>query len=133
MGMDMKQMLVPNVNLNSGHEIPVIGMGTAPGLPQHDELVSTLIDAIEIGYRHFDTAAAYGSEEALGQAVVEVIQRGLIKSREQVFITSKLWCTETHRDLVLPALKGTLGRLKMDCLDLYLIHMPVTLKFEEEG
>ncbi|XP_049398323.1 methylecgonone reductase-like [Solanum stenotomum] len=128
MGMDMKQMLVPNVNLNSGHEMPVIGMGTAPGLPQHDELVSTLIDAIEIGYRHFDTAAVYGSEEALGQAVAEAIQCGLIKSREQVFITSKLWCTETHRDLVLPALKRTLGRLNMDYLDLYLIHLPVTLK-----
>ncbi|KAH0775034.1 hypothetical protein KY290_012171 [Solanum tuberosum] len=125
-------MLVPNVNLNSGHEMPVIGMGTAPSLPQHDELVSTLIDAIEIGYRHFDTAAAYGSEEALGQAVAEAIQRGLIKSREQVFITSKLWCTETHRDLVLPALKRTLGRLNMDYLDLYLIHLPVTLKKKVE-
>ncbi|KAL3321326.1 hypothetical protein AABB24_039769 [Solanum stoloniferum] len=128
MTMNMKQMLVPNVNLNSGHEMPLIGMGTAPSLPQHDELVSTLIDAIEIGYRHFDTAAVYGSEEALGQAVAETLQRGLIKSREQVFITSKLWCTDSHRDLVLPALKRTLGRLKMDYLDLYLIHLPVTMK-----
>ncbi|KAH0705699.1 hypothetical protein KY285_012201 [Solanum tuberosum] len=112
--------------------MPLIGMGTAPSLPQHDELVSTLIDAIEIGYRHFDTAAVYGSEEALGQAVGETLQCGLIKSREQVFITSKLWCTETHRDLVLPALKRTLGRLKMDYLDLYLIHLPVTMKKKVE-
>lgn len=126
--MNMKQMSVPTVKLNSGHEMPLIGMGTAPALPPHDQLVSTLVDAIEAGYLHFDTAALYGSEEALDRAVAEALQRGLIKSREQVFITSKLWCTETHRDLVLPALKRTLGRLGMDYLDLYLIHLPVTLK-----
>lgn len=125
----MKQMsLVPRVTLNSGHEMPLIGMGTAPALPPHDQLVSTLLDAIEIGYRHFDTAAAYGSEEALGRAVEEALQRGLVKTRQQLFITSKLWCTETQRHLVLPALKTTLRRLKMDYLDLYLIHIPVTLK-----
>ncbi|KAM3341072.1 methylecgonone reductase [Capsicum galapagoense] len=129
MAMNMKQMSsVPRVKLNSGHEMPVIGMGTAPALPRHDQLVSTLIDAIETGYRHFDTAALYGSEKAVGQAVAEAVQRGLIQGREQLFITSKLWCTETRRHLVLPALERTLGRLGMDYLDLYLIHMPVTLK-----
>ncbi|CAN4110470.1 unnamed protein product [Withania somnifera] len=116
MAMNMKQMSVPSVKLNSGHSMPLIGMGTAPPY------------AIEAGYRHFDTAALYGSEEALGRAVAEALHCGLIKSREQVFITSKLWCTETHRDLVLPALKRTLRRLGMDYLDLYLIHLPVTLK-----
>ncbi|XP_049356852.1 protein REDOX 2-like [Solanum verrucosum] len=124
-------MLVPTVMLNSGHEMPLIGMGTAPTaptLPPIDQLVSIFIDAIEAGYRHFDTAAVYGSEEALGRAMAEAIQRGLIKSREDVFITSKLWCTETHHDLVLPALKRSLARLGMDYLDLYHIHWPARLK-----
>ncbi|XP_059287351.1 protein REDOX 2-like [Lycium ferocissimum] len=128
MAMDMKEMLIPRVKLNSGHEMPLIGMGTAPALPPHDQLVSTLVDAIEAGYRHFDTAALYGSEEALGRAIVEALQRGLIKSREDAFITSKLWCTDAHPDLVLPALNRTLGTLGMDYLDLYLIHLPVRLK-----
>ncbi|XP_015167668.1 methylecgonone reductase-like isoform X2 [Solanum tuberosum] len=124
-------MLVPKIMLNSGHEMPLIGMGTAPTaptLPPIDQLVSIFIDAIEAGYRHFDTAAAYGSEEALGRAVADAIQRGLIESREDVFITSKLWCTETHHDLVLPALKRSLARLGMDYLDLYHIHWPVRMK-----
>ncbi|KAG5604029.1 hypothetical protein H5410_025521 [Solanum commersonii] len=91
-------MLVPKVMLNSGHEMPLIGMGTVPTdptLPPIDQLVSIFVDAIEAGYRHFDTAAAYGSEEALGRAVAEAIQRGLIESREDVFITSKVM---VHRD-----------------------------------
>ncbi|KAK4376657.1 hypothetical protein RND71_002953 [Anisodus tanguticus] len=124
-------MFVPSVVLNSGHEVPLIGMGTAPTaptLPPKDELISIFVDAIEAGYRHFDTAASYGSEEALGGAVAEALQRGLIKNREEVFITSKLWYTETQHDLVLPALKRTLARLRMDYLDLYLIHWPVTMK-----
>ncbi|XP_060215291.1 NADPH-dependent codeinone reductase 1-3-like isoform X2 [Lycium barbarum] len=129
---DMKQMLtVPRFVLNSGHEMPLIGMGTAPTeltLPPKDQLISIFVDAIETGYRHFDTAAIYGSEEALGGAVAEALQHGLIKSREEVFITSKLWCTDTHPDLVLPALKNTLAKLGMDYLDLYLIHWPARMK-----
>lgn len=78
--------------------MPLIGMGAAPiapTLPPIDQLVSIFIDAIEADYRCFDTAAAYGSKEALGRAMAEALQRRLIKSREDVFITSKLWCTET--------------------------------------
>lgn len=102
-------MLVPKIMLNSSHEMPLLGMGTAPTVPPIDQLVSIFIDAIEAGYRHFDTAKAYGSEEALGRAVVEALQTGLIESREDVFITSKLWCTETHHDFVVPAFKRTLA------------------------
>ncbi|CAN4081301.1 unnamed protein product [Withania somnifera] len=128
-------ILAPRVKLNTGREMPLIGMGTAPTsppLPPIDQLVSIFIDAIEAGYRHFDTAASYGSEEALGQAVAEALQRGLIKSREDVFITSKLWITETQHDLVLPALKRSLARLGMDYLDLYHIHWPVTMHGNEQ-
>ncbi|KAL6344073.1 hypothetical protein AAG906_027846 [Vitis piasezkii] len=69
-------------------------------------------------YSCFDTAAAYGSE------------RGLIKSRDEVFITSKLWCNCNHHDLVLPALNNTLQKLGMEYVDLYLVHLLLRLKKE---
>ncbi|MCD9559792.1 hypothetical protein HAX54_018091 [Datura stramonium] len=84
-------------------------MGTTPPLPPTDQLVSIFINAIEAGYLYFDTAASYGSEEELGQAMSEELHCGLIESREEVFITSKLWCIETFHDLVLPALKKSLA------------------------
>jgi 3''-deamino-3''-oxonicotianamine reductase len=67
-----------------------------------------LVDAIEIGYMHFDTASIYNTEEPLGQAVSKALKLGLIKNRDEVFVTSKLWCTDAHHDRVLPALKTTL-------------------------
>lgn len=102
------------VALSSGHMMPLIGFGTASfPPPPTDTLTPIFAEAIKVGYRHFDTAAVYHSEEALGRAVAEVVEQGLIKSRDEVFITSKLWCTHTDRDLVLPALRETLGYLCM--------------------
>ncbi|KAK9008131.1 hypothetical protein V6N11_075033 [Hibiscus sabdariffa] len=89
--------------------------------------------AIKLGYRHFDTASLYGSEPALGEAIIEAVSLGLIKSRNELFITSKLWCTHGYADLVLPALKTSLQNLKLDYLDLYLIHWPICLKERSEG
>ncbi|XP_049349290.1 protein REDOX 2-like [Solanum verrucosum] len=123
-----KVMHVPEVVLNSGYKMPLLGMGTAAYPMPIDDLTCILVDAIETGYRHFDTATLYGSEEAVGRAVAEAIERGIIKSRQQVFITSKLWCTEAHPQLVLPALKNTLGKLGLDYVDLYLIHWPISMK-----
>nr|E7C196.1 RecName: Full=Methylecgonone reductase; Short=MecgoR [Erythroxylum coca]ADK94763.1 2-carbomethoxy-3-tropinone reductase [Erythroxylum coca] len=122
---------VPRVLLNSGHEMPVIGFGTAiDPLPEPEQLVSAILHAIEVGYRHFDTASAYMTEEPVGRAISEAMKRGLIKGREELFVTSKLWCADAHRDLIIPALKETLKRLGLDYLDLYLIHFPVRLKKE---
>ncbi|KAL6281747.1 hypothetical protein ACE6H2_018628 [Prunus campanulata] len=56
-----------------------------------------LMDAVEVGYHHFDTAAFYQSEQAIGRAVVQALERGLIKSRDEIFITSKLWCTDASQ------------------------------------
>ncbi|WMV21030.1 hypothetical protein MTR67_014415 [Solanum verrucosum] len=126
-----KVVHVPEVMLNSGYKMPLLGMGTFNfPMPPIDELTSILVDAIKIGYRHFDTAAAYGSEEGVGRAVAEAIERGIIKSRQQMFITSKLCCTQAHPQLVLPALKNTLGKLGLDFVDLYLIHWPISMKPE---
>ncbi|KAI3870194.1 hypothetical protein MKX03_025790 [Papaver bracteatum] len=67
-------------------------MGTAENLLQGSEKVkSVIVKAIEVGYRHFDTASLYQTEESVGEAVAEALQPGLIKSRDELFITSKLW------------------------------------------
>lgn len=116
--------------------MPLIGFGSAAGAypkPSDEEMVSIFIEAIEVGYRHFDTAALYHTEETLGRAVAQAIESGLIKTRDEVFITSKLWCNNAHGDLVLSALENTLMKLGLDYVDLYLIHWPARLKPEAEG
>lgn len=105
----MEATKLHEVILNSGEKMPIIGLGTATSpLPSNEALTSILVDAIDIGYRHFDTASIYGTEEPLGEAVSKALELGLIKKRDEVFITSKLWCTDAHHDLVLRALKTTL-------------------------
>src|SRR4051812_6782364 len=100
---------IPEVSLNSGNKMPVIGMGTsADNRPSNDVLASIFVEAIEVGYRHFDSASVYGSEEAIGLAVAKAIEQGLIKSRDEVFITSKPWNTDVDYELIVPALKTTL-------------------------
>ncbi|PIN18758.1 Aldo/keto reductase family protein [Handroanthus impetiginosus] len=122
-------MQIQEVILNSGHSMPLIGMGTAADpLPPPENLTSIIIDAIAAGYRHFDTAALYSTEEPLGRAVAEALKRDLIKDRDEVFITSKLWCSDADHDLVLPALKESLRKLGLNYVDLYLIHWPVRIK-----
>ncbi|KAI3516859.1 hypothetical protein L1887_15964 [Cichorium endivia] len=91
--------------------IPVLAMGTATesGILRNDPMKSsTIIEAIKLGYRHFDTAAIYGTEKPLGEAIREALRLGLIKSRSELFITTKLWCSSADRHLVLPAIKRSL-------------------------
>ncbi|GMJ13167.1 hypothetical protein like AT1G59960 [Hibiscus trionum] len=119
----------------SGQKMPVLGFGTASDRVEGSDLVTkqAVLEAIKLGYRHFDTASLYESEPALGEAIIEAVSLGLIKSRNELFITSKLWCTDGYGDLVLPALKTSLQNLKLDYLDLYLVHWPVSLKKKSEG
>ena len=101
---------IPEVSLSSGSKaMPLIGMGTAvyPFAPS-DAMRSAILWAIELGYRHFDAAALYQSEQPLGEVISEALSSGLIKSRDELFITSKLWCSDAHREHVLPALRKTL-------------------------
>ncbi|KAE8705425.1 NADPH-dependent codeinone reductase 1-4 [Hibiscus syriacus] len=122
---------VPTVSLGGGLTMPVIGMGTASYPPADaDTVKSAIVEAIGAGYRHFDTAFIYGSEQPLGEAIAEAIKIRLIKSRDELFITSKLWCTFAEQDLVIPAIKMSLENLQLEYLDLYLIHWP--LKFNKD-
>ncbi|TKY44859.1 Methylecgonone reductase [Spatholobus suberectus] len=125
----MEPKAIPEVVLNSGHKMPILGFGTGTvPLPPPHVLIPAFTEAIQAGYRHFDTAAYYGSEEPLGQAIAQALEQGLIKSRDEIFVTTKLWCTDAHPGLVLPALNSSLQRLGLEYVDLYLIHFPVRLR-----
>ncbi|XP_022733469.1 non-functional NADPH-dependent codeinone reductase 2-like [Durio zibethinus] len=114
---------------SSGQRMPRLGFGTAvyPLVPPQ-VTKQAILQAIELGYRHFDTASIYGTEQQLGEAIKGAISLGLIKSRKELFITSKLWCSDGHGELVLPALHRSLQNLKLEYLDLYLIHWPISIK-----
>nr|POF02714.1 non-functional nadph-dependent codeinone reductase 2 [Quercus suber] len=107
--------------------MPVIGFGTAADNNDGATLISAVLESIKLGYRHFDTASAYGSEQALGEAIAEALRLGLIPSRDDLFITTKLWPSEAHAHLVLPSLQKSLRTLQLEYLDLYLIHWPITV------
>ncbi|KAL0441831.1 UNVERIFIED_CONTAM: protein REDOX 2 [Sesamum radiatum] len=124
----MDKVDLPEVVLNSGHKMPAIGLGTGGSPAPLAEQLPPLVEAIAAGYRHFDTAAEYGTEEIVGQAVAEASARGLIKSRDELFITTKLWCTDADHDLVLPALNESLRKLGLQYVDLYLIHWPIRIQ-----
>ncbi|GAB1297895.1 Aldo-keto reductase family 1 member C13 [Apodemus speciosus] len=83
--------------------------------------------ALEAGYRHIDTAYAYHIEEEIGQAIQSKIKAGVVK-REDLFITTKLWCTCFRPELVKPALEKSLKNLQLDYVDLYIMHYPVPMK-----
>jgi diketogulonate reductase-like aldo/keto reductase len=99
---------IPEVVLSSSSScnkaMSVIGFGTAADSNDGATLKSAVLEAIKLGYRHFNTASAYGSEQALGEGIAQALKLGLVSSREELFITSKLWPSDAHLDLVLPAL-----------------------------
>ncbi|KAG6429626.1 hypothetical protein SASPL_107678 [Salvia splendens] len=126
----MASISIPEITLNSGTgKIPALGFGTAADPPVDSLTTKTaVLQGIELGYRHFDTAALYNSEQPLGEAIAEAVDRRLIGSRRDLFITSKLWCTDAHPQHVVSALNTTLKNLNTDYIDLYLIHWPVSAK-----
>ena len=108
---------VPTVTLNNGVEMPILGFGVYQIPPEQTEHAVT--DALAAGYRHLDTAAAYGNEEAVGRAVAA---SGI--AREELFVTTKLWVQDTGEENTKRAFDVSLQKLGLDHLDLYLIHQP---------
>ena len=115
--------LVPKRKLYTGAEIPVIGLGTFGSDHVSSEQVAEAVkDAARVGYRHFDCAAVYGNEPEIGEALQEVMQSGI--SRDELWITSKLWNDKHAEKDVIPTCQKTLADLQLDYLDLYMIHWP---------
>lgn len=114
-----------SIRYTNGDTMPALGLGTWKSKP--GEVYDAVITAIKTGYRHIDCAPVYGNEKEIGQAVRDCIVDGIV-TREELWITSKLWNTAHKKNEVLPALKATLDDLKLKYLDLYLIHWPVALK-----
>jgi diketogulonate reductase-like aldo/keto reductase len=105
------------INLNSGAKIPQVGLGV---WQSGGKTKSAVAAALAAGYRHVDTAAVYGNEPQVGAALAE---SGI--AREQLFVTTKLWNKDQGYDAALRAFDASLSRLKLEYLDLYLIHWPV--------
>ena len=85
--------------------MPVMGLGTAP---EATSKVTRKDAVIRQGYRHFDVAAAYGVEKSVGEPIAEALKLGLISSRDELFFISKLWVTDNHPELIVPALLKSL-------------------------
>jgi len=111
--------------LRNGVRMPWLGLGTWQ-TPDGTEVVNSVKWAVKAGYRHIDTASAYGNEKGVGQAIREC---GL--PREQLFITTKIWNADHGYDSTLKAFETSRKLLGLELLDLYLIHWPVKGKFKD--
>ena len=106
------------VTLNNGIEMPILGFGVYQ-VPDAAECERSVAQALEVGYRLLDTAAAYGNEEAVGKAI-----RKSGVARGELFVTTKLWIQDAGYESAKRAFQRSLDRLRLDYLDLYLIHQP---------
>ena len=118
----MEQNLQTRIPLSNGTSIPCLGFGTwkTPA----EEAARSVAEALRVGYRHIDTATAYGNEGGVGQAIAD---SGI--AREDIFLTSKLWNPHQGYQSTLDAFDRTLELLQTDYLDLYLIHWPHDRKY----
>jgi alcohol dehydrogenase (NADP+) len=116
---------VPTQRFANGDLLPLLGLGTWKSEP--GQVYAAVREAIRIGYRHIDCASLYGNEAEVGQALSDAIRDGEV-TRQELWITSKLWSNAHGRENVEPAIKKTLHDLQLDYLDLYLIHWPIPLK-----
>lgn len=127
-------MTMPLIPFENGDAMPALGLGTWKSGP--GEVGAAVETAVALGYRHFDCAPIYGNEAEIGEAFASVIAAGLVK-REELWITSKLWNNRHLRQDVIPGLKQSLADLRLDYLNLFLIHWPIAVRpdvhFPEKG
>ncbi|MGX1901795.1 aldo/keto reductase [Thermolongibacillus altinsuensis] len=111
--------------LHNGVKMPWLGLGVWK-MEDREEVIRAVKTALEIGYRHIDTAAIYKNEEGVGQAIKE---SGV--PREEIFITTKVWNSDQGYETTLQAFETSLQKLGLDYVDLYLVHWPVKEKYKE--
>lgn len=115
-----------DITLSSGQLMPVVGLGTWKSSP--GQVKQAVLAALDYGYRHIDCAAAYSNEHEVGDALAERVGPGKPLRREEVFVTSKLWNTKHHPEDVEVACQRTLTDLRLEYLDLYLMHWPMAFE-----
>lgn len=121
--------LQSTTTLHNGVEMPWFGLGVFK-VEDGPELVEAVKSAIKAGYRSIDTAAIYGNEKAVGEGIRAGIKEAGI-SREDLFITSKVWNSDQGYETTLAAYEESLKKLELDYLDLYLVHWPVEGKYKD--
>jgi diketogulonate reductase-like aldo/keto reductase len=152
-------MAHPSVRLNTGAPMPLIGFGAFAGgvgeatvvdrylskplskggamqplqpTPEWEvEAEAAVAAGIDAGYRHIDTAFIYGTEPAVGRAIAAKLADGTLRSRSELFVTTKLTMAHHKQHLVLPALRRSLANLGLDYIDLYLVHAPIAYTHDE--
>ena len=115
-----------SIRLADGASMPRVGLGLWK--IARDRTAGLVLDAIEAGYRHLDSAADYGNEAEAGEGIRRALAAGHCR-REDLWVTSKLWNTYHHPDHVRPACERSLSDLGVDYLDLYLVHFPISLRY----
>lgn len=123
--MNQPNITMKNLEFRNGNRLPMLGLGTWKSKP--GEVRQAVYWAIEAGYRHLDCAAVYQNEREVGQGIADAMADGLVK-RKELFVTSKLWNSNHRLEDVKPALEKSMNDLRLDYLDLYLVHWPVAFK-----
>ena len=118
--------MVGNFEMYNGVKIPMIGFGTWQ-IPDGDQVITAVLQALESGYTHIDTASAYYNEKGVGTAI-----KKSQFPREELFITTKLWNTEQGYESTLLSFEKSMQNLQLEYLDLFLIHWPKTYIFGKE-
>src|SRR6201996_1430701 len=120
----MMSTQVPSITLNNGVELPAIGLGVFQTPP--DETRAAVAAALSTGYRHIDTAAAYGNERQVGEAV-----HASAAGRDAVFLETKIWISDYGYDQTLHGFDKSAGKLGVDQIDLLILHQPLPSAFDK--
>lgn len=112
-----------NLTLNNGVVMPALGLGVYQAPPE--ETADAVVEALRVGYRHVDTAAAYGNERGVGEG----IRRSGVP-REDVFVETKVWISDYGYDQTLHAFDKSAGKLGVDVIDLFILHQPLPTRFD---
>ena len=110
----------------TGNQMPAVGLGLWK--IDADAVAEAVYQAIKVGYRHLDSASDYGNEKQVGEGIARAIADGLC-SREDLWVTSKLWNTYHRQEHVEAACRRSMDDLGLDYIDLYLVHFPIALSY----